>query len=223
MKLPKLTRERLRNALLEHEPALGQALMRQVALGDNVAAGKLARQAGVSTTDALTFAQQTAMDGLWQLTNDSGPQRLVSELRGRAFTADEGGAGPGSTARRAGWHTYNLPTRGSRPAAEGPLRGPPPVVTEASIRAALWNAPLKTQQAAISLPAVQRYVDRLYRGDVAPPIAVDNGVIVEGNHRYVAGMLAGRPPPQTSSHGARKDEATDWSALQIDHVDWGNS
>jgi len=39
----------------------------------------------------------------------------------------------------------------------------------------------------VSLPAIQRYIDRLNAGEQAPPIKMDGNVIVDGNHRYIAG------------------------------------
>jgi len=50
------------------------------------------------------------------------------------------------------------------------------------------DAPLSSQQAGgISLPKVQQYVDKLLKREVAPAIKVDGNIIVDGNHRYVAG------------------------------------
>jgi hypothetical protein len=52
------------------------------------------------------------------------------------------------------------------------------------------------------------YVDRRAAGDVAPPIKVDGGVIVEGNHRYIAGRFVWR----RSRHDGRSDAGL--SAIQ---------
>lgn len=54
---------------------------------------------------------------------------------------------------------------------------------------------MKTIQGEVSGPMVERYVGKLQQGSKAPPIKVTNdGVIVEGNHRYVAGRLFGVEP-----------------------------
>jgi RHS repeat-associated protein len=99
----------------------------------------------------------------------------------------------------------------------------PIVVTEDMIRAALKDAPLKTQQDfGVSLPVVQRYVNMLQEGNVAPPIKVDNGIIVNGNHRYVAGRVFGVEPEQIQWGGANPNRAVDWNNIPIDKVDWGN-
>ncbi|WP_323743884.1 RHS repeat domain-containing protein [Lelliottia nimipressuralis] len=43
-------------------------------------------------------------------------------------------------------------------------------VTEDMIRRALEGDPMQTIQGSVSLPAIQRYVDRLLKGDIPPPI-----------------------------------------------------
>ncbi len=68
-------------------------------------------------------------------------------------------------------------------------------VTEASIAKALEGSTMKSLQGEVSLPMVKRYVKMLESGNVAPAIKVADGVIIEGNHRYVAGRLFGVEPP----------------------------
>ena len=98
-------------------------------------------------------------------------------------------------------------------------------VTDAKIRAAMAGAPLTTQQGAVSVPAVKAYVDRLAAGDVAPPIKVDNGIIVEGNHRYIAGRLFGTEPavaPGTLPSFKQSAPTVSWQDVKLDPTDWGN-
>ncbi|MCR3876852.1 hypothetical protein K3Z98_28425 [Pseudomonas aeruginosa] len=64
-------------------------------------------------------------------------------------------------------------------------------VTPEVIQKALQGDRVITAQGAVSLPAVQRYVDRLLKGDVAPAIKMDGNVIVDGNHRYIAEKILG--------------------------------
>lgn len=73
-------------------------------------------------------------------------------------------------------------------------------VTPDMIHDSLKGDTMQTLQGSVSLPAIQRYVDRLLKGDVAPPIKVDGNVVVEGNHRYVAGKVAGKMPETTSGY-----------------------
>ena len=98
------------------------------------------------------------------------------------------------------------------------------VVTEEKIREAMKDAPLRTDQSGISLPAVQRYVLKLEKGLVAPSIQVADGVIVDGNHRYVAGRVFGKEPAQTPwvrpSH--KTGPGLSWDQVFVDAEDWGN-
>jgi len=97
-------------------------------------------------------------------------------------------------------------------------------VTEETIQHAMKDAPFRTDQGAVSLPAVRRYVDMLAEGKTPPPIKVDNGVIVEGNHRYVAGRVFGQEPAVTP--GVRPTHKTgpglSWDKMKVDPTDWGN-
>jgi hypothetical protein len=87
-----------------------------------------------------------------------------------------------STARPTAAKGDVWPTTASVVAAEGA-----PTVTESMIRDAMADAPLQSQQGAVSLPRVQSYVDQLAAGSEAPAIKVDGSIIVDGNHRV-------RPP-----------------------------
>ncbi|MCY9522755.1 RHS repeat-associated core domain-containing protein [Paenibacillus apiarius] len=95
-------------------------------------------------------------------------------------------------------------------------------VTEGHIREAMKNAPLQTQQGAVSLPAINRYTQRLSNGEVPPPIKVDNGIIVDGNHRYISGRVAGVDIPETPYSGGKPDNVVQWKNVKIDPFDWGN-
>jgi hypothetical protein len=77
--------------------------------------------------------------------------------------------------------------------------------------------PLQTQQASVSLPVIQNYVDRILRGEInIPPIKVD------GNHRYIASRIAGVEIGIQQWTGARIDKVVEWIKIFIDSVDWGN-
>ncbi|GAA3608228.1 DUF6443 domain-containing protein [Flavivirga amylovorans] len=98
------------------------------------------------------------------------------------------------------------------------------VVTEKSIVKALDGSPMKTIQSEVSLPVVQRYVDKLDAGLTAPAIKVDNGVIVEGNHRFVAGQVQGTPPAQVPGVVPRssRELVKPVSELKVNPIDYGN-
>jgi hypothetical protein len=96
------------------------------------------------------------------------------------------------------------------------------IVTEEMIKKAMKDAPLKTQQNAVSLPAIQRYIDRLVKGDVSPPIKIDNGIIVDGNHRYISGRVFGKEPSTIDWYGGKNENVIKWDDMTIDPFDWGN-
>jgi len=97
-------------------------------------------------------------------------------------------------------------------------------VTDDLIRLVMRDAPFRTDQAGVSVPMIRRYVDRLAAGEVAPAIRVADGVVVEGNHRYIAGRLFGSEPSVQAGTRASHRTATSsrsFSDLFLDSVDWG--
>ena len=97
-------------------------------------------------------------------------------------------------------------------------------VTDDAIRAALSGSDLLTSQGAISRPVIEKYVRRLEAGEVAPAIKVDGKVIVDGNHRYIAGRLTGKKPARTAGTlaASQTGKVQPVSNLKIDPSDWGN-
>lgn len=109
-------------------------------------------------------------------------------------------------------------------AAGKPLVSKGSEVTPEVIQKALQGDPAISAQGAVSLPAVQRYVDRLLKGDVAPAIKMDGNVIVDGNHRYIAAKILGRNPDVTPGALSpnKVGQTKPVSELKVDQVDWGN-
>lgn len=70
------------------------------------------------------------------------------------------------------------------------------------------------------MPTVQKYVDKLLAEEVAPAIKVDGEMIVDGNHRYIAGRIVGEEPALQPSLGGRPDRAVPWDDLKIDPEPW---
>ncbi|EBU8678179.1 RHS repeat-associated core domain-containing protein [Salmonella enterica subsp. enterica serovar Parkroyal] len=97
-------------------------------------------------------------------------------------------------------------------------------VTPDIIQDALKGDTMQTLQGSVSLPAIQRYVARLLKGDVAPPIKVDGNVVVEGNHRYVAGKVTGKMPEMTPGNlsPSQAPNIKPMSETTVDEFDWGN-
>lgn len=117
-----------------------------------------------------------------------------------------------------------LVSGGAKATVQGPLVSKGADVTPEIIQKALQGDFAISGQNFVSLPAIQRYVDRLLKGDVAPPIKMDGNVIVDGNHRYIAAKILGRSPevaPGTLSP-SKAGQAKPVSDVKIDLVDWGN-
>ena len=81
-----------------------------------------------------------------------------------------------------------------------------------------------TKQASVSLPAIQRYVDKLINGHTPPPIKIDGNIIIDGNHHYIAGKVLGKKLFATSGTLSESDRSRikPMSEILIDTVDWGN-
>jgi len=97
-------------------------------------------------------------------------------------------------------------------------------ITTTQIKQTLKDDLTQTTQKAVSLPAIQRYVARLNAGEKAPPIKIDGDVIVDGNHRYIAGKMQGTMPEVQASKMAPSKvfKIQPIQKIQIDPVDWGN-
>ena len=79
-----------------------------------------------------------------------------------------------------------------------------------------------TLQRAVSSPVVQVYANRIEGGSIPPPIAVDKNVIVEGNHRYIAGLLCNTQVPMMPGTAPLSAVPTPISGIMVDTFDWGN-
>lgn len=94
-------------------------------------------------------------------------------------------------------------------------------VTPEVIQKALQGDTAISAQGAVPLPAVQRYVDRLLSGDVAPAIKMDGNVIVDGNHRYIAAKILGKYPDVIPWVLPPKKVGQTKSVSEL-KVDWGD-
>jgi len=90
------------------------------------------------------------------------------------------------------------------------------------LKTLLRSAILKTRQEKVSVPMIQRYFDRLSDGDIPPAIKVANGVIVEGNHRFLAGLAFGKlPNTQSWTERSNPGPIVPWDQVVFDPVDYG--
>ncbi len=98
------------------------------------------------------------------------------------------------------------------------------IVDEAAVASALKGSSMKTLQGGVSLPAIERYVRMLESGSAAPAIKVADDVIIEGNHRYVAGRIFGKEPESVpwAISPSQQSRIKPVNELKIDPTDWGN-
>jgi hypothetical protein len=97
----------------------------------------------------------------------------------------------------------------------------PLVVNEATIAKALEGSTMQTLQGRVSQPMVERYVRMLEAGKTPPPIQVADGVIVNGNHRYVAGRIFGVEPPTVPYPRPSTSVPKPIQQTTVDPADWG--
>ena len=97
-------------------------------------------------------------------------------------------------------------------------------LSTAGIMSGIEGGSLDSSRDAISGPAVNRYVDKINAGEKAPSIKVDGSFLVDGNHRYVAGLLTDKlleTTPGTASPTQVKS-AKPFGRVKVDPKDWGN-
>jgi hypothetical protein len=97
----------------------------------------------------------------------------------------------------------------------------PLVVNEATIAKALEGSTMQTIQGRVSQPMVERYVRMLEACKTPPPIQVADGVIVNGNHRYVAGRIFGVEPPTVPYVRPSTSVPKPIQQTTVDPLDWG--
>ena len=79
---------------------------------------------------------------------------------------------------------------------------------------------LMPTQAKVCLPIINRMCQRMGSGAVLKNIHVDNGVIVNGHHRYISSKLIDNEIGVDPWTKASSVEVIAWSNLDIDNIDW---
>jgi len=83
------------------------------------------------------------------------------------------------------------------------------------------DAPLNSQQlGGVSRPRIQENVNKILAGEKAPFIKVDGNMIVDGNHRYIAGRITGIEPPIQPWAGGRPNGIVSWMEMLISPEYW---
>jgi hypothetical protein len=63
-------------------------------------------------------------------------------------------------------------------------------------------------------PRIRRYAMRLCAGEVPPDITIDGALIVDGHHRYLAGIVYGRPPPSRPGVAGTTKPHVEWEEAE---------
>lgn len=58
------------------------------------------------------------------------------------------------------------------------------------------------------------------RGRTAPPINIEKGMIVDGNHRYVAHLICKKKCPTQDLFGGRPDWKVHWDKIRLEPIVW---
>jgi hypothetical protein len=69
--------------------------------------------------------------------------------------------------------------------------------TPDNIKMVVAQSNMMTLQPSVSAPGVQECVTIIVNGGVTSPISVDENIIVDGNHRYIANLLCNRQASTT--------------------------
>jgi hypothetical protein len=77
---------------------------------------------------------------------------------------------------------------------------------------------LKPSQSRLSVPIIARICKKMKAGLVFPDIKIDDDVICDGHHRYIASLLAGVDIETTIS--LLTSDMRDWQSVIFDDNDW---
>jgi len=82
------------------------------------------------------------------------------------------------------------------------------------------DAKLLATQKRISGPMIQDYHKKLGEGKIPPPIKIENNLIIEGHHRYLAGMIFGKLPESIPWTAPFSVDKIFWKEIIVDEIDW---
>lgn len=94
--------------------------------------------------------------------------------------------------------------------------------TPANIKSVVQNSDMRTMQPSVSAPGVQTYVDMIEQGRMPSPIKTDGDIIVDGNHRYIAGLLCRIEVVRTPGTAPLSVPRYPIRQIKVDELDWRN-
>ena len=79
---------------------------------------------------------------------------------------------------------------------------------------------LKSTHSRLCFPIIDRIYRKMLVGIKFSPIKVDEGIIIDGHHRYLASVLAGITVDVDLSQRTSATEIYEWHTIQFDLNDW---
>jgi hypothetical protein len=78
----------------------------------------------------------------------------------------------------------------------------------------------RSSQKKLSLPIIRRLYKKMMHGIRFAAIKIDDGLICDGHHRYIASLLADFDIPMTKSFRTKASEEISWHLIDFDENDW---
>jgi hypothetical protein len=79
---------------------------------------------------------------------------------------------------------------------------------------------LKSTQKKLCFPIINRIYKKMKSGIKFSPIKVDENLIIDGHHRYIASIMAEVPLELIPSNKTSATTIIDWSQILLDSEDW---
>ena len=80
-----------------------------------------------------------------------------------------------------------------------------------------------SSQKKISLPIIRRLYKKMKLGIKFSEIKIDDGLICDGHHRYLASLLANVDVPITKSFQTTATQEISWHLIDFDEKDWDST
>ncbi len=81
----------------------------------------------------------------------------------------------------------------------------------------------RPSQKKVSLPIIRRLYKKMKIGIKFAEIKIDNGLICDGHHRYLASLLADVRVPITKSFRTTASQEISWHSIDFDENDWDST
>lgn len=91
-------------------------------------------------------------------------------------------------------------------------------IVEDSLRKTKFD--FSSTQKRLSFPVICRIYKKMKSGIKFSAIKVDEDLIIDGHHRYIASILAELPIETAPSQKTSVTNVVDWSKVEIDSEDW---